>query len=221
MKEWLIPRGLMPHFTWSNNARPISNDQMPSTPRLTHIQLRRFWGVLHKPIRRFSRTYCGWAGITYDNQIAQFPFGLILKWSDSTQIWRGFGHASRPQCRPTGSKSDLLWRASRYTPRTGLDSHGSPTWRRIRPSVRDTEQRGKTADFARVEKIHGGNSEMVQSAGRDKNLLTHWHGHKKRLCSLPFRRPFESEQESHDHLLSPSWSGGFASETDYENARTC
>ncbi|QKX58665.1 uncharacterized protein TRUGW13939_05792 [Talaromyces rugulosus] len=27
-----------------------------------------------------------WVGIPYDNQIAQLPFGLILKWSDGTRI---------------------------------------------------------------------------------------------------------------------------------------
>ena len=27
-----------------------------------------------------------WVGITYDNQIAQLPFGLILKWFDGTRV---------------------------------------------------------------------------------------------------------------------------------------
>lgn len=30
--------------------------------------------------------YYSWVGATYDNQIAQLPFGLILKWSDGTPL---------------------------------------------------------------------------------------------------------------------------------------
>lgn len=37
-------------------------------------------------MRRFSRSYCSWVGIAYDNQSAQLPFGLILKWSGGTRL---------------------------------------------------------------------------------------------------------------------------------------
>lgn len=86
MRTWYIPRCLLPDFTWKeNNVRSIANE-IPPTPRPTHSLLRRLWGILHKYMRRFSRSYCSWVGIAYDNQIAQLPFGLILKWSDSTRL---------------------------------------------------------------------------------------------------------------------------------------
>ena len=59
---------------------------MPPTPRPTYPLLRRVRGFLHKYIRRISTSYCSWVGFPYDNQIFQLPFGLILKWSDSTRI---------------------------------------------------------------------------------------------------------------------------------------
>jgi hypothetical protein len=37
-------------------------------------------------LQRFSHRYCRWVGIKFDNQIAQLPFGLVLKWSDVTRL---------------------------------------------------------------------------------------------------------------------------------------
>ncbi|KAJ5214729.1 hypothetical protein N7449_001898 [Penicillium cf. viridicatum] len=65
MKHWLIPRYVLPNFRWPDNVRTVLSDQIPSTPQLAHPRC---------------------VGILYDNQIAQLPFGLILKWSDSTRI---------------------------------------------------------------------------------------------------------------------------------------
>ncbi|PGH28863.1 hypothetical protein GX50_08396 [[Emmonsia] crescens] len=75
----------MPDFTWPDRISSSAADRMPATPLPTHPQLRRLWGILHRYLRRFSRSYCGWVGATYENQIAQLPFGLILKCSDGTE----------------------------------------------------------------------------------------------------------------------------------------
>ncbi|KAJ5462368.1 kinase-like protein [Penicillium desertorum] len=82
----LIPRCFLPDFTWKDNIRRISKERVPPTPRPTHPRLRRIWGILHDFMQRFSQSYCNWVGIPFDNQIAQLPFGLILKWSDGTLI---------------------------------------------------------------------------------------------------------------------------------------
>ncbi|QKX59961.1 uncharacterized protein TRUGW13939_07103 [Talaromyces rugulosus] len=76
----------MPDFIWPAPIKPIISEQLPATPKLTHPRIRRLWGYLHYYLRSFSETYCGWVGIPYDNQIAQLPFGLILKWSDGTRL---------------------------------------------------------------------------------------------------------------------------------------
>ncbi|PYH98457.1 hypothetical protein BO71DRAFT_447218 [Aspergillus ellipticus CBS 707.79] len=88
MLQWLVPRILLPSFTWSDHVpTPLSDQgQLPPIPRAAHPYIRRLWGIVHHHIRRFSRSYCGWVGVSYNNQIAQLPFGLILKWSDGTRI---------------------------------------------------------------------------------------------------------------------------------------
>ncbi|RAH44822.1 uncharacterized protein BO95DRAFT_474211 [Aspergillus brunneoviolaceus CBS 621.78] len=64
----------------------VLSDQLPPIPRVAHPRVHQFWGIIHTHLRRFSRSYCSWVGITYDNQIAQLPFGLVLKWSDGTRL---------------------------------------------------------------------------------------------------------------------------------------
>lgn len=72
MKHWLIPRYVLPDFTWTDNVRTVLSDRIPSTPQPTHPPVN----LLYE-----TRSYCHWVGIPYDNQIAQLLFGLILKWS--------------------------------------------------------------------------------------------------------------------------------------------
>ncbi|PYH76184.1 hypothetical protein BO82DRAFT_215405 [Aspergillus uvarum CBS 121591] len=86
MLQWLVPRLLSPNFSWPDYRATFLSNQLPPIPRLTHLRIRQFWGFIHTYLRRFSRLYCSWVGVAYDNQIAQLPFGLILKWSDGTRL---------------------------------------------------------------------------------------------------------------------------------------
>ncbi|EFQ98637.1 hypothetical protein MGYG_01659 [Nannizzia gypsea CBS 118893] len=70
----LLPCFLMPDFTWPNRISRTVASEIPETPRASH------------PKVLFSEYYCRWVGATFDNQIAQLPFGLILKWSDGTRL---------------------------------------------------------------------------------------------------------------------------------------
>lgn len=84
----LIPRFLLPSFSWPHRvlgAVPLAS-KIPPTPQLTFRTFRRFWGFVHFYLRIFSHHYCAWVGIKFDNQIAQLPFGLVLKWSDGTRL---------------------------------------------------------------------------------------------------------------------------------------
>ena len=81
------PRVLRPYYTWAAANPPATAvSHIPSTPKLLHPSVRRFWGLVHFYLRRFSRYYCKWMGVPYDNQIAPLPFGLLLKWSDGTRL---------------------------------------------------------------------------------------------------------------------------------------
>ena len=218
MKRWLVPQCFMPEFTWPDNALSILADQIPPTPRPTHPLLRRFWGFLHKYMRRFSRSYCSWVGFPYDNQIAQLPFGLILKWSDGTRM------------------EEVL--AMQFAKRAGL-----PVPRVICYGEHpDTPHAPVSILMTRVPGEELGRVYEALSDEDKKSVLQELKGYLEimrgwsnpwggdRICSLlgtairsvripnHFGGPFESEPEFNEFLLRPSWSGGFPSEIAYNDA---
>lgn len=218
MKPWLVPRSLLPEFTWQDNARPILTEQIPPTPRLTHPRLRRLWGTLHYYLRRFSRTYCSWIGITYDNQIAQLPFGLILKWSDGTRV-----------------EEVLAMQVARAA--------GFPVPRVICYGEHpDTPHAPVSILMTRVPGKELGQVYGTLSSEEKKSVLQEFKGYLEvmrgwpnpwggnRICSLigtairsvrvpnHVAGPFESEEEFNEYLIRPSWSGGFSSDAAYHDA---
>jgi hypothetical protein len=86
--RYLIPRLLLPTFTWPHQVLgsvPLASS-VPPNPRLFSKNVRLTFGFLHKHLRSFSRYYCHWCGIPFDNQVAALTFGLVLKWSDGTRL---------------------------------------------------------------------------------------------------------------------------------------
>lgn len=81
-----IPEILLPTFTWPHRVlgSVLLAPSVPPAPRLANQTVRRLVGFFHSYLPRFSRHYCAWVGIDYDNQILQLPFGLVLKRSDGT-----------------------------------------------------------------------------------------------------------------------------------------
>ncbi|KAJ5573935.1 kinase-like protein [Penicillium hispanicum] len=219
MTSWLIPRFLLPNFTWQdNNIRPISNQHIPPTPRLTHPWLRRIWGILHDYIQLFSQSYCSWVGITFDNQIAQLPFGLVLKWSDGTRL-----------------EEVLAMQVARAAgfPVPRVISYGEhPDTPHAPVSILMTRMPG--AELGQVYETLS--NEDKNSILRElKSYLKAMRGWpnpwgSSRICSLEgtairsvrvpnhLAGPFESEEEFNEYLIQPSWSGGFSSEAAYNNA---
>ncbi|CEJ62042.1 Putative Phosphotransferase family protein [Penicillium brasilianum] len=198
MERWPILRCFMPEFTWSdNNVRPISNET-PPTPRPTPARLRRFWGFLHKYLRGFSWSYCSWVGIEYDYQIAQLPFGLILKWSDGTRLEEG-EHPDTPHA----PVSILMTRVP------------GQELRQVYETLSNEEQMSVLQELkVCVEVMRGwsnpGNGNRIYSllgtAIRSVRVPNHYAG------------PFKCEEEFNDYLIQPSWPGGFASEAAYKDA---
>lgn len=77
-----------PLITWPHQVLGSVNlaSSIPPTPRLLPPSIRQALGFLHKYLRSFSRHYCRWCSIPFNNQIAALPFGLVLKWSDGTRL---------------------------------------------------------------------------------------------------------------------------------------
>ncbi|RHZ49664.1 hypothetical protein CDV55_101169 [Aspergillus turcosus] len=218
MKLSLVPACFMPDFTWPDRIPPVITDQIPATPRPTHPLLRRFWGIIHRYLRRFSDHYCSWVGATYDNQIAQLPFGLILKWSDGTrveevltmQVARRAGFPV-PRVICYGEHPDSPHApVSILMTRVPGDELG-----RVYQSLSETDRnsilqqlKGYLEAMRRWESPWGSNRicSLVGTAVRSVRIPNHLAG------------PFETEQEFNEYLLRPAWSGGFQSEAEYKHA---
>lgn len=84
----LVPGVLLPTFTWPH--RTLGDTPfppcIPPAPTLLPRVVRRVFGFFHPYLLSFSINYCRWVGIGFNNQIAQLPFGLVLKWSDGTRL---------------------------------------------------------------------------------------------------------------------------------------
>ncbi|KAK7541921.1 kinase-like domain-containing protein [Phyllosticta citribraziliensis] len=84
----LVPSILLPTFTWPHRltSSKITN-AAPSLQTPTPRWLRLLVGLIHTLLSELSmRYYCRWLELPVDNQIMQLPFGLVLKWSDGTQV---------------------------------------------------------------------------------------------------------------------------------------
>jgi hypothetical protein len=86
MQESWTPRILRPDFTWPQPIQPVIAKETPPIPSVASPVARRFWGLVHRRLARFSKSYCSWFGIPFHREIIQLPFGLILKWSNRTRI---------------------------------------------------------------------------------------------------------------------------------------
>lgn len=86
--RYLVPKILLPTFTWPHRILGSVKIalSMPPTPKLAPPVVRRAFGFVHRHLRSLSYHYCNWVGIPFNNQLAQLPFGLVLKWSDGTRL---------------------------------------------------------------------------------------------------------------------------------------
>ncbi|KAI1990667.1 hypothetical protein LOZ53_003127 [Ophidiomyces ophidiicola] len=191
---------------------------MPPTPRATHPILRRFWGSVHRYLRLFSLSYCRWSGVPYDNQIAQLPFGLILKWSDGTrleevltmQVARNAGlpvpkvicYGEHPDC-PHAPYSILMTRV----PGKELGQ--------VYDSLSDDD---RTLIFTQLKSFLEAIRQWKSPWG--DNRICSLIGSSIRSVRIPKHSagPFESEAELNEYLIKPAWAGGFSSEAAYNDA---
>lgn len=82
----IIPSFLRPDFTWPRPIKPSISNTTPRVPSLPNKHQRRAWGLVHEALYSISRWYCAFFSIPFDANIIQFPFGLVLKWTDRTSL---------------------------------------------------------------------------------------------------------------------------------------
>lgn len=216
MKFLQVPRWLMPDFTWPATFPDMQSKQLPPTPRLSHFYFRRFWGIVHWYLRSFSQMYCRWVGIKYDNQIAQLPFGLILKWSDGTRLEEVL---TMQAIRTAGFPVPRVICYGEHP-----DAPHAPV--SILMTRVPGDELGQVYEELTDEEKHSITQELKRYLETMRKWPNPWGG--ERICSLlgttirsiriPMHvaGPFESEQEFNDFLIKASWAGGFASEAEFQ-----
>lgn len=85
MRRSWVPAILRPDFTWPRPMPSTISETTPPAPRVLSVIERRFWAIIHKALFCFSEWYCSWFDLPFGN-IAELPFGLIMKWTDRTSL---------------------------------------------------------------------------------------------------------------------------------------
>ncbi|KAI9739325.1 MAG: hypothetical protein M1834_007538 [Cirrosporium novae-zelandiae] len=216
MAKTLLPRFLMPDFTWPLRKPVPLVPEIPPTPKPTYSVVQRFWGFVHWYLQTISMKYCDWFGIPYNNQINQLPFGLILKWSDGTRLEEVLA-------------TKAMYKAGFPVPR--IITYGShPDSPHAPMSILMTRIPGqqlgqvyKTMNSTDKETVR---SEMKTYLDTMRKWKSPWGGN--RICSIsgtairsvrvPNHRvgPCENQQELFNYLISPAWASRFKSKAKYQ-----
>ncbi|KAH0348412.1 APH-domain-containing protein, partial [Aureobasidium melanogenum] len=177
---------------------------MQPLPRASPYIIRRFWGIVHKKLMRFSHLYCRWYGISFSNQIIQLPFGLLIKWSDGTRIEEVLAmEAARKAGMPVprvicyGEHPDMP-HAPVSILMTRLPGHElGEVYKSLSQTEKDTvlfEMKAYLSSMRRW-KSPWGEHRICSSSGTSIRSV------RVPLISMG---PFETEQEMNDYLLYPA-----------------
>ncbi|MCJ1255633.1 hypothetical protein MMC24_003450 [Lignoscripta atroalba] len=219
MNQSFIPRFLLPYFLWTPRPTTVLSSEIPPTPKPTHPSISRFWGFIHTHLKWFSyHYYCDWAGIPYDNQIIQLPFGLLLKWSDgtrvdevlATQVARAAGfptpkiicYGYHPDT-PHAPVSILMTRLPGRELGQIYESLGDEPKKNVLSELK------VFLNTMRKWKNPWGNERICSVTGgaiRSVRVPNHLVG------------PCENEQEFYKYLISVAWAGGYDSRAEFEHA---
>ncbi|KAF2463567.1 kinase-like protein [Lindgomyces ingoldianus] len=219
----LVPEILLPTFTWPHRllGSVDTTSSIPPAPRLAPRIVRRLFGFTHWYLRSFSRHYCAWVGIEHNNQIAQLPFGLVLKWSDGTRleeimammVARSAGFPV-PKVISYGEHPDMPYAPVSILMTRIPGRELGDTYERLNDKERDTVF-----------------SELQCILRVMRNWAHPWGG--ERICSVAGTAirsvrvpdhsvgPYESESEFNDHLISTASDHGFSSQDLFEEKLAC
>lgn len=211
-----IPRILRPDYTWPRPIAAVIADRTPPVPRVSRPMVRRFWGLIHSLLARFSQLYCSWMGVPASGQIMQLPFGLILKWTERVHIEEVIA-------------MQMTRAAGMPVPKVLCYGEHPGSWRPI--SILMTQLPGLDLNNSYDQLVLEEEGPWVEELGRCLDAMRAWKSpFGKRICSalgtsIPSQRvpkhsmgPVENEEQLHEYLLSVASPHGFKSTEDYEQA---
>lgn len=209
---------LRPDFTWPQRMKPSISKTAPSIPPCPGKLRRRAWGLVHKALYCISKWYSKCYGISFDAQIMELPFGLVLKWSDRTSIEEV---AAMRMARAAGIPVPKVLSCGEH-PGGPFNRFFSILMTRL-PGI----PLGNSTDSLRVEMEDPWLFELKECVMSMREWKSPYSG---RICSaigtslrsarVPNHAmgPFTSESEFHDFLLSPASGHGFDTTSEYIQA---
>ena len=218
MENVWLPQILRPDCTWPRPVAVAISTQTPTVPSPGRPFIRRLWGLLHRLLGRFSRTYCSWLSIRFNPHVMDLPFGLVLKWTD--------------RVRPEEAQAMEMARvAGMPVPRVLCCGEHPNDFRRF--SILMTRLPGYELCNSREPFDVESEGPWVQELGNCLKAMRAWKSqYGMCICSVAGTNistqrvpnhsigPFKTEQELHKYLLAPASSHGFESKEKYEEAFT-
>ncbi|KAL4734352.1 hypothetical protein BDV11DRAFT_209463 [Aspergillus similis] len=187
----LIPSILQPDFTW---PRPWPSSILETTPPSPHIPSRKAriaWGIAHKSLYYLSKWYCFWFGVTFDANIVQLPFGLVMKWTDRTSI-------------EEVASMQMAAAAGIPVPRVlNCGEHPKASYNR-RVSILMTRLPGVSLENSNDELQPTFYLSLIGTSLRNTRVPDHIMG------------PFTDHMQLFEHLISPASPHGFTTLTEFE-----
>ncbi|EFE44646.1 hypothetical protein TRV_00573 [Trichophyton verrucosum HKI 0517] len=220
MTSLWMPRILRPDYTWPRPVLLRISEITPPVPRISGRIVRRLWGILHKGLYIFSEWYCYWFDVPFDGNIAQLPFGLLLKWTDRTSLEEAVAmqmvaaagiptpkilcygeHPNDPYNRHISILMTRLPGITLENSRDPLDIETSGPWlEELKTCVSAMRQ------WSPPEKLFTGS--VIGTAVHSQRVPNHIMG------------PFTTQNGLYDHLFSTASSHGFTSTEKFEEALT-
>ena len=172
-------------------------------------------GYIHSFLSDFSRYYCAWFGFRYCRLIAPLPFGLVLKWSDGTNLDEVRSMAAIRTARIPAPKV------------VSVGEHPERPWASV--SILMTRLPGNEFEDVYDELEATQRETIITELRTILDAMRTWKSPwGQRICSIsgssirstrvPDHKfgPCESEQEFNDYLISAASSHAFKTQKEFE-----
>lgn len=221
MGSRFIPSVLRPEFTWPRPVRSTISQSTPSVPRIPSKTTLIAWGVLHKALYYLSRWYCSCFDITFDVNILQLPFGLVIKWTDRTSMEEA---VAMHMARSAGMPVPKVLCCGEH-PNAAFNRTFSILMTRLPgvPLENSRDQLEINAEGPWLQELKTCVQSMRSWSPPDQGAICSPIGTSIRSSRVPGHTmgPFPSEREFYDYLFSPASSHTFESPVEYEQTLSC
>lgn len=186
-------------------------------PRVPGKAIRIAWGLVHKSLYTFFRWYSSWFGITFDANIVQLPFGLVMKWTNRTSIEEA---VSMQMAEAAGIPVPKVLSCGEHP--------DTPFNRKI--SILMTRLPGASLENSDDCLQFDDEEPWLEELNMCVRAMRSWHFPGQKIIASPIGTslrsprvpghvmgPFMNQEEFYEYLVSPASAHAFKSTAEYEN----